>query len=87
MSEPHDTDPEIPIPEEEPTRPDLRVGTLQVCPRCRGDGRVLEASEWATQHKAIARVCTLCEGRKSVTAQQIAERHATKMGRPPSSRT
>lgn len=83
----HDTDPEIAIPEEEPTRPDLRVGTLKVCPRCKGDGRVLETSEWATQHKAIAKVCGLCEGRKSVTAQQIAERHATRQGRPPSSGT
>jgi hypothetical protein len=85
MSDTRDTDPEIPIPDEAPTRPDLRVGTLQICPRCKGDGRVLEASEWATQHKAIARVCTLCEGRKSVTPRQLAEHHARSQGRPPTS--
>ena len=83
----HDTDPEIPIPEEPPTRPDVHLSTLQRCPRCKGDGRVLEANEQGTLHSRILRVCTLCGGRMSVTAQQIAERHATRMGRPPSSPT
>ena len=86
MPDTHDTEREIAIPEEAPTRPDLRVGTLQVCPRCHGEGRTLDVTEWETQHKAIAKVCGLCDGRRSVTAQQPAEVSAIRQGRP-SSRT
>ena len=74
-----DTDPDL-DPREAPTQPDLmRV----LCPRCKGEGHVLDLTEWATGHKAVARTCGLCHGEKRVDRQTLAAHHATRQGRPP----
>jgi hypothetical protein len=63
-----DTDPEILFdPQEEvPTQPDL---TLVRCPKCRGEGLVVDKTEWATAYRAIAKQCPVCGGKKYIDRQ------------------
>lgn len=62
-----DTDPEIQLPEEPPTRPDVRRVR---CPKCRGEGQRQDV------------ICTLCKGEKTVDHQTLAAHHAIGQGRP-----
>jgi hypothetical protein len=79
MPDDHDTDPEIPIPEEQPTRPDLRLVT---CPKCHGQGTALH-KEWAgTVYRGTMQQCSLCGGRKRVDHVTLARFHAERKGRP-----
>jgi hypothetical protein len=72
--------PDADDPREAPTRPDL---FRLKCPRCRGEGRVLETFEAAGRYRAVARLCPFCGGTKTVDRRQLAEMHATGQGRPP----
>lgn len=56
---------------ETPTEPG--TGMFVPCPACKGQGMILDAEEWGTEHHALARKCSLCEGRKAVT-REIAAR-------------
>jgi hypothetical protein len=87
MPDDRDTDPDIAIPEEEPTRPDLApliAGSPNViCPACHGEGRTLDLKEWGTQHRAVTKPCGLCHGKKVVSRSRLAEINARHQGRPP----
>lgn len=80
MPDDHDTDPEIPVPEEPPTRPDLRLVT---CPKCKGQGQLLRTvTETATTHRRVLGQCPICKGQKRVDHQTLAQHHAERPGRP-----
>lgn len=67
--------PRKPFGEEPTTEPD--GPTFVPCPACPGEdgkptGLILDAEEWGTRHHAVAKRCTLCEGRKAVTREEAA---------------
>jgi DnaJ-class molecular chaperone len=80
MPDEHDTDPEIDVPEEPPTRPDLRFVN---CPKCKGQGKMLRTvEETATTHRRVLGPCDLCNGSKRVDHATLAHHHAERQGRP-----